>query len=125
MNPDPTVPVTVKRTTLRDAVIGGLFIIGFLALLAYGITRLAEKPKGNVLTGEVVGREFRPLKEQLVEFSGNTLKRTHESDGEYTLKVRVNSEGGRVFEVPVSKITYESKNPGDTFEFMRPLSEQK
>jgi hypothetical protein len=125
MNPPSPAPVPVKRTTLRDAVIAGVFIIGFLALLAYGIMQLAEKPKGNVLTGEVVGREFKPLKEQFVEFSGNTLKRTRESEGEYTLKVRVDSEGGRLFDVPVSQAIYESKKPGDSLEFMRPLSEQK
>ena len=125
MNSPSPAPVPVKSTALRDAVIAGVFIVGFLALLAYGIAQLAEKPKGNVLTGEVVGREFKPLKEQLVEFSGNTLKRTRESDGEYTLKVRVDSEGGRVFDVPVSQATYESKKPGDSLQFMRPLSEQK
>ena len=123
-SPSP-VPVPVKSTALRDAVIAGVFIVGILALLAYGLVQLAEKPKGNVLTGEVVGREFKPLKEQLVEFSGNTLKRTRESEGEYTLKVRVDSEGGRVFDVPVSQATYESKKPGDSLEFVRPLSEQK
>jgi hypothetical protein len=125
MNPPSPAPVQVKSTTRRDTVIAGFFIVGILALLAYGVVQLAEKPKGNMLTGEVVGREFKPLKEQLVEFSGNTLKRTRESEGEYTLKVRVDSEGGRVFEVPVSKATYESKKPGDSLEFMRPLSEQK
>jgi len=125
MNPPSPTPVIVKRTTLRDAVIAGVFIVGILVLLAYGVVHLAEKPKGNTLTGEVVGREFKPLKEQLVEFRGNTLKRTRESDGEYTLKVRVDSEGARIFDVPVPKATYESKKPGDSLTFMRPLSEQK
>jgi hypothetical protein len=125
MNPPPPARVIVKRTTLRDAMIGGAFIVGILALLAYGVVHLAEKPKGNRLAGEVVAREFKPLKEQLVDFSGNTLKRTRESNGEYTLKVRVDSEGGRIFDVPVSEATYESIKPGDSFEFMRPLSEQK
>jgi hypothetical protein len=125
MNPPSPGPRPVKSTALRDAVIAGVFIVGILALLAFGVVQLAEKPKGNVLTGKVVGREFKPLKEQLVEFSGNSLKRTRESDGEYALKVRVDSEGGRVFDVPVSKATYESKKPGDSLEFMRPLSEQK
>ena len=125
MNSQSPAPVPVKSTTLRDAVIAGIFILGFLALLAYGIVQLAAKPKGNMLIGEVVGREFKPLKEQFVEFSGNTLKRTRESKGEYTLKVRVDSEGGRVFDVPVSEATYESKKAGDSLEFMRPLSEQK
>jgi hypothetical protein len=96
VNTPSSTAVPVKRTTLRDAVIGGIFIIGILALLFYGVLQLAVKPKGNMLTGEVVGREFKPLKEQFVEFSGNTLKRIRESDGEYTLKVRVDSEGGRV-----------------------------
>ena len=125
MNSPSPAPVPVKSTALRDAVIAGFFIIGILALLAYGIVQLAEKPKGNVLTGEVVGREFKPLKEQLVEFSGNTLKRTRESKGEYKLKVRVDSEGGRLFDVPVSQATYESRKVGDSLEFVRPLSEQK
>jgi hypothetical protein len=125
MNPAPQPRVVIKNNTVRDAAITIILVVLAIGLLVFGVTQLREKPKGNALTGEIIGREFTPMKEQIVEFSGRHLKQTRESDGEFVLKVRVDSEGGRVFDVPVTKATYQTKKEGDSLTFVRPKSEQK
>ena len=125
MNPAPQPRVVIKNNTVRDAAITLLAVALALGLLAFGIAQLREKPAGNTLTGKVVGREFTPMKEQIVEFSGRHLQQTRQSDGEFVLKARVDSEGGRIFDVPVTKATYQITKEGDSFKFVRPKSEQK
>ena len=125
MNPAPPPRVVLKNTTGRDTVIAAVCIVAILALLVWGVMQLGEKPAGNKLTGKIVAKEFTPMKVETVEFKGRHLKATRESDGEFLFKVRVDSEGGRVFDVPVSKATYQAKKEGDSMEFVRPRSEQK
>ena len=125
MNPAPPPRVVLKNNSVRDAAIAGACILAILALLGWGVTQLREKPMGNMLTGEIVAKEFTPMKEETVEFKGRHLKSTRSSDGEFVLKVRVASEDGRVFDVPVTKAVYVSKKEGDAMTFVRPRSEQK
>ncbi len=124
MNP-PAERVVIKSTIVRDTVVGALCVLGILAVLFYGMAHVGDKPKGNILTGEIVEKQFTPLKEQLIEFKGRHLTAARESEGEYVLKVRVDSEGGRIFEVPVNQYTYETKKVGESQSFVRPRSEQK
>ena len=125
MNPTPQPRVVIKSNGARDAAITIVCVILLVAALLFGVMQLREKPHGNALTGEVVGKVFTPLKEEIVEFNRNHLKATRESEGEFVLKVRVDAEGGRVFEVPVSKGVYVSKKEGDSMTFIRPKSEQQ
>ncbi len=125
MSPLPQPRVVLKNNTVRDTVIAAVCIAGILALLVWGVMQLGEKPVGNMLTGKIVAKEFTPMKEETVEFKGRHLKATRASEGEFILKVRVDSEGGRVFDVPVSKVAYQAKKEGDAMEFVRPQSEQR
>ena len=125
MNPAPQPRVVLKNNTVRDAVIAAVCIAAILAVLVWGVMQLGEKPAGNKLTGKIVAKEFTPMKEEVVEFKGRHLKATRQSEGEFILKVRVDSEGGRVFDVPVSKTAYQAKKEGDSMSFVRPKSEQK
>ena len=125
MNPAPQPRVVIKNTTARETAITIVCIAGILAALVFGIMHLGDKGPGNTLTGEIVAKEFTPLKEQIVEFKGRHLKATRESDGEFVFKVRVDSEGGRVFDVPVTKAAYLARKEGDSMTFVRPKSEQK
>ena len=125
MNPAPQPRVVIKNHTARDAAITIAVVMLLVAALAFGVMQLREKPAGNSLRGEIIGKNFAPMKEEIVEFNGRRMKSNRESDGEYTFKVRVDSEGGRVFEVPVPKSIYASKNTGDSMTFIRPKSEQK
>ena len=125
MNPAPQPRLVLKTNTVRDATIAIISVVLLLGLLAFGVMQLREKPQGNSLKGEIVEKVFTPMKEEIVEFSGRRLKATRQSEGEFVLKVRVDSEGGRVFDVPVSKAIYVSKKTGDSMTFIRPRSEQK
>lgn len=123
--PQPQPRVVIKNNTARDFAITVVAVVALLGLLVFGVMQLREKPKGNALKGEITEKVFTPLKEEIVEFSGRHLKATRESDGDYLFKVRVDSENGRVFEVPVPKSIYVSKKVGDSMTFIRPKSEQK
>ena len=125
MNPVPPPRVVIKNNTARDAAITLAAVVLLVALLAAGVMQLREKPGGNSLRGEIIEKVFTPMKEEVVEFSGRRMKSNRQSEGEYVFKVRVDSEGGRVFEVPVAKSIYVSKNQGDSMTFIRPKSEQK
>ncbi len=125
MNPAPPPRVVIQNHTVRDAAVTIGCVVILVAALIFGVMQLREKPKGNALKGEIVEKVFTPMKEEIVEFSGRHLKTAHESEGEFVLKVRVDSEGGRVFDVPVTKGVYALKNKGDSMTFIRPKSEQK
>ena len=125
MNPAPQPRVVLKSHTARDAAITIAVVILLVAALAFGVMQLREKPRGNSLRGEIIGKNFAPMKEEIVEFSGRRMKSSRQSEGEYIFKVRVDSEGGRVFDVPVPKSIYVSKNTGDAMTFIRPKSEQQ
>lgn len=125
MNP-PTPPrVVIKTNSAREVAITIISVVLLLGLLVFGVMQLREKPQGNSLTGEIVEKVFTPMKEEIVEFNGRRLKAAHASEGEYVFKVRVDSEAGRVFEVPVPKSIYVSKEKGDSMKFIRPQSEQQ
>ncbi|MEZ0255407.1 MAG: hypothetical protein ACAI37_09010 [Chthoniobacter sp.] len=116
-------PFVVPSTGKRDAIIAIVFGFVILAFLGYGVMHMASPVQGNKLTGVVLEKSFTPQKEQQVSFSGHKIEGTKEIDGEYILKVRVDSQN-RTYEVPVEKPFYESKQVGDTITFLRPPSEQ-
>lgn len=113
-------PSTAKRDAFV-AVAAGLLVLAFLI---FGIMQMGKPALGNQLTGVIVGKEFTPLKERQIEFSGRQLKAAREIDGEYVFKVRV-PEASRVYEVPVEKEEYLAKKVGDQMTFVRPSSEQE
>lgn len=125
MNSTPPSKVIAPSTKIRDTFIAVLLALLVLGFIGYGVRHMAQPVQGNKLTGTIVEKKFTPMKEQLVEFSGRAIKGVKESEGEHILKVRVDSEQGRVFEVPVEKSLYDLKNVGDSLTFMRPPSEQK
>jgi hypothetical protein len=120
----PQPRVVIPNTSKRDifiAVAAGLLVLAFIG---YGVMHMAAPVAGNKLTGIVVGREFTPLKERQVSFNGRKIEGVQEIDGEYVLKVRVDSMN-RTYDVPVEKPLYESKKDGDSLTFIRPPSEQR
>jgi hypothetical protein len=117
-------PFVVPSTGRRDALIAivvGLFVLVFII---YGVSQMAKPVTGNKLTGTVLEKHFTPQKEQQISFNGRHIEGTKETDGEYLLKVRVESQN-RTYEVPVEKPIYDSKQVGDSLTFLRPPSEQK
>ena len=120
----PAPRIVIESHARRDALIAGAAGLLVMVFIGYGIMRMAAPVVGNKLTGIVTGKEFTPLKERQVSFSGRKIEEVRETDGEYVLKVRVDSEH-RTYEVPVEKPVYETKRAGDSFTFLRPLSEQR
>ena len=124
MKPDPprlVLPSSTKREALI-AIVAGLLVLVFVI---FAIMQMAKPApvSSNQLTGLIVGKEFTPMKERQITFSGKKLKGARDIDGEYVLKVRVMPEN-RVYDVPVEKAQYEAKKEGDAMTFLRPESEQ-
>lgn len=123
--PDPR--VVIPSTTARDALIAAIAGLLVLAFIVFGIVhfaRLSAKAKANTLTGVIVERQFTPAPEQQITVGSKGLK-SQRTEGEYLFKVRVDSEGGRIFEVPVEKALYDTKKIGDGLTFLRPPGERQ
>ncbi len=121
----PAPRVVVPSTTFRDAMIAGAAGLLVLVFLIYGIVHFASessRAKANTLTGVVTEKQFTAAPQEEISVGRKGLK-TKQIDGEYVLKVHIESEG-RDFEVPVEKSTYQSKIVGDSVTFLRPPSEQ-
>jgi hypothetical protein len=120
--------LVVPQTTAREALIAAVAGLLALAFLMYGIVhfaRLSHRAKANTLTGIVIDRQFTPTppEQQITIGRGGLQAKQH--DGEYLLRVRVDSESGRIFEVPVEKSVYDAKKVGDPLTFLRPPSERQ
>lgn len=121
--PTKPTPLVVPATGRREAIIAIVSGLVVLAFIFYGVMHMAAPVQGNKLTGVVLEKSFTPQKEQQISFNGRKIEGTKEIDGEYILKVRVESQN-RIYEVPVEKPLYESKQVGDSMTFLRPPSEQ-
>ena len=129
MNPPPPNPpaprVVIPNTNRRDALIAMIVGVVLLAFVGYGVMTMSKPHAStNILVGTVTEKQFTPRHEEQVSFSGRRLQGAKQIDGEYVLKVRVDSEQ-RTYDVPVEKPVYEMKKAGDRLEFVRPPSEQK
>jgi hypothetical protein len=126
MNPPAAKPgrVIIPNTGKRDAIIGGIIGLFVLVFIGYGVMHMSAPVAGNKLTGTVIEKIFMPRKERQVSFDGRRIEGTREIAGEYTLKVRVESQK-RTYEVPVEQALYDAKQVGDSVTFLRPESEQR
>jgi hypothetical protein len=119
--------VVIPDTTKRDALVAVGAGLLMLAFIFYGIVHfahLSSRAKANILTGTIVEKQFKQAPEQQITVGHKGLK-SEETDGEYLLGVRVDSEAGRTFDVPVEKDVYEGKKVGDPLTFLRPASERQ
>lgn len=119
--PRVVIPSTKGRDTLI-AVTVGVVLLGFVL---YGLLSLGKKHQPrNIVVGIVTEKQMAPRREEQISFHRSKITGTKQSDGDYTLKVRVEAEN-RTYEVPVEKPLYENKRVGDKLEFVRPPSEQR
>jgi len=127
MKHDDRAPLlVVQNTTRRDAIIAAATGIIALAVIGFGFVQfanMAQRAKRSTLTGVVIEKQFSPAPEQQITVGRSGL-RERRIDGEYVLKVRVDPEGGRIFEVPVEKKMFDEKKVGDSLMFLRPPSER-
>lgn len=111
-------PYTVPSTAVRDWIIGLSVGAAVLGLGAVGVLKMGAGVSGNSLTGVVVAKHYTPqAPEQRATFGKGGLY-TQTVDGEYTFEVDVK---GHPYTIWVDKTTYESKQKGDRFLFMRPV----
>jgi hypothetical protein len=122
--PPKSDPFVAPSTGKRDAIIAIVFGLIILGFIAYGIMHMAAPVQGNKLSGVVVEKVFTPRREKQISFKGGKIEEMKEIEGEFLLKVRVDSQN-RTFEVPVEKALYDSKQVGDWITFLRPPSEQR
>jgi hypothetical protein len=120
----PAPRLVIPSTSKRDWIIAMAAGLLILVFVGYGVMHMAAPVTGNKVTGIVIGKEFTPFRERQVSFSGRRIEEVREIDGEYVLKVRVDSEH-RTYEVPVEKPLYQAKKEGDSLTFIRPPSEQR
>jgi hypothetical protein len=89
----------------------GLLLMGFLVL---AFLNTSSKVTGHGLHGVIIERVF--VSEPTTEFTvGQGGLRREEKAGEYFLRVRVDSEGGRIYRVPVSKALFDDLKEGDPY----------
>jgi hypothetical protein len=120
-------PAVIPDTTARDAVVAvvtGVFLLGFVIYGFVHFAHVSGRAKTATLTGSIVAKQFTPAPEQQITVGRQGLKERR-SEGEYLLEVRVASEGGRIFYVPVEKSVYDNKTVGDPLTFLRPRSERR
>lgn len=126
-NPAPAAPqpsrprLVVPRVNRRDVLIGTLIAIVAIGFITAAIFQSAKSP-GNLLTGVVRERSSPAPRETLMTVSRKGVTEKTADTG-YSLKVWVESEK-RDYEVMVEKELWDKKKPGETLEFLRPLSEQ-
>lgn len=116
----------IRDTSRRDtalAVICGLLVLGFVGYGVMGLSSRQEAASTNMLSGKVVAKKFTPAPQEEISFGQKGLKASRTA-GEYVLEVRVPSEGGRIFQVPVDARIYEAARVGSSQTFLRPRSEQ-
>lgn len=111
-----TTPYVVPSTTRRDLLVGLGSALVLLALVLFAVMNMSGGVAGSTLNGQIVAKNFTPLKEEQVTF-GRGGVHSRERDGEYVLECNV---AGHRYLVTVDKKTYNSKQVGEHFLFTRP-----
>ena len=96
---------------------GGVAVLAFVLYAIFYFSRQADSTGG--VEGVIISKVFVPQPETQITFGQGGLS-TRAIAGEYTFRVRVARENGRMFRVSVNAATYQSHQVGDTFYFLRP-----
>lgn len=116
----------VPKTTWRDKLIaigGGLGALAFVLVGVFMLLKERERPRSNLLTGAIVAKHASGAQEQEITFGRKGLK-SRETESGYSFDIRVDPPG-KVYNVPVTKELYNSRNVGEQQSFIRPPSEQR
>jgi hypothetical protein len=109
-------PSTRGRDTLI-AVGAGMAVLAFVLYAIFYFSRQADSTGG--VAGTIIAKTFVPQPETQITFGQGGLS-SRAIAGEYSFRVRVARENGRVYRVTVDAGTYGSHQVGDTFYFIRP-----
>ena len=99
------------------AVGAGLVVLAFVFYAIFALGRQANASGG--VEGIIVAKEFVAQPEtQVTVGTGGVSSR--QIAGEYILRVRVPSEGGKVYRVYVDRTAYDAEREGEGYYFVRP-----
>ena len=99
------------------AVACGLAVLAFVLYAIYYFSRQADAAGG--VEGTIIAKQFVPQPETQITFGKGGLS-SRAIAGEYSFRVRVPQENGRVYRVTVDEAAYNSHQPGDRYYFLRP-----
>lgn len=122
----PRHPVVVPNATRWEMLTAMACGVGILGFVIYGVATMGstqKKATKNLVVGKVKAKRFTPGAEDQISFSRKQGMKSRHIAGEYVFDVYVASEN-RTFEVPVDPSTYQVVRIGETFQFLRPPSEQ-
>ena len=106
-----------RRRDLLIAVGAGLAVLAFVLYAIFALGRQANASGG--VEGIIVAKEFVAQPETQVTVGRGGVS-SHQTAGEYILRVRVPSEGNKVYRVYVDRAVYEVKREGERYYFVRP-----
>jgi hypothetical protein len=116
----------IPSTTKRDfiiAVVAGMAVLGLVLFMMVNMSKVPGSPSTNQLTGIIVAKHNSGEMEKEITFGRKGLKeKTTDSGFSFDVKV---APSGKIYEVPVSKLQYDTAKVGDKQSFIRPPSEQK
>ena len=118
--PAPAPRRVVPDERLRDTVIAagvGLLVLGFVVYAVFALGRQAGSTDG--VEGVIVAKEFFAQPETQVTVGRGGVS-SRQIAGEYILRVRVPSEGDKVYRVYVDRTVYEGRREGERYYFVRP-----
>ena len=104
----------VPNTTRRDFWLGLSIGLAIMALLVFGVMKMAGGISGSTLDGKIVAKHFTPYEETQVTFGKGGV---HQREGDYVLECEVK---GRLYLVTVDKDTYQAAQVGGHYFFPRP-----
>ena len=107
-------PYVVPSTARRDLLIGLAIGLALMALILFGVMKMAGGVTGMTLDGKIVAKHFTPYKEAEVTFGKGGVRR---KEGDYVLECEAK---GRVYLVSVDEKTYQAVQVGGQFLFPRP-----
>lgn len=110
----------VLDTRRRDLLIAlgvGLAVLGFVLYAVFALGKQVNASGGA--EGVIVAKEFVSQPETQVTV-GRGGVRSRQIAGEYILRVRVPSESDKIYRVYVDRTTYDAKQPGERYYFIRP-----
>jgi hypothetical protein len=119
-DPPPAARYALPSTRGRDTLIAvacGIAVLAFILYAIYYFSRQSDSTGG--VDGTIISKQFVPQPETQITFGKGGLS-SRAIAGEYSFRVRVPRENGRVYRVTVDEANYNSHQPGDTYYFLRP-----
>jgi hypothetical protein len=125
-NPNESAPrprVVIPTTSRREIIFGVLIAVVILGGVLFAILHTGGPARGNHLRGEIIEKIATGIKERDLTFTKGRME-SKTTDSGYHFKVKV-KDRAEPYIVPVEKELWDARQVGESFDFLRPPSEQK